>query len=109
MSIKYDMKITDKALAGKDILNVATAVSDEALKVTTDETVKPKGPEPTPEKSVDRTNPAVGEDVTFTLRFTNNNAGTVAKDVKIKDFMNESNMVKIRTRQKYFSQQPERI
>lgn len=96
MSIKYDMKITDKALAGKDILNVATAVSDEALKVTTDETVKPKGPEPTPEKSVDRTNPAVGEDVTFTLRFTNNNAGTVAKDVKIKDFMNESNMVKIR-------------
>lgn len=95
MSIKYDMKITDKALAGKDILNVATAVSDEALKVTTDETVKPKGPEPTPEKSVDRTNPAVGEDVTFTLRFTNNNAGTVAKDVKIKDFMNESNMVKI--------------
>lgn len=39
------MKITDKALAGKDILNVATAVSDEALKVTTDETVKPKGPE----------------------------------------------------------------
>lgn len=96
MSIKYDMKITDKALAGKEILNVATAVSDEALKVTTDETVKPKGPEPTPEKSVDRTNPAVGEDVTFTLRFTNNNAGTVAKDVKIKDFMNESNMVKIR-------------
>lgn len=96
MSIKYDMKITDKALAGKDILNVATAVSDEALKVTTDETVKPKGPEPIPEKSVDRTNPAVGEDVTFTLRFTNNNAGTVAKDVKIKDFMNESNMVKIR-------------
>lgn len=96
MSIKYDMKITDKALAGKDILNVATAVSDEAIKVTTDETVKPKGPEPTPEKSVDRTNPAVGEDVTFTLRFTNNNAGTVAKDVKIKDFMNESNMVKIR-------------
>lgn len=96
MSIKYDMKITDKALAGKDILNVATAVSDEALKVTTDETVKPKGPEPTPEKSVDRTNPAVGEDVTFTLRFTNNNAGTVAKDIKIKDFMNESNMVKIR-------------
>lgn len=96
MSIKYDMKITDKALAGKDILNVATAVSDEALKVTTDETVKPKGPEPTPEKSVDRTNPAVGEDVTFTLRFTNNNAGTVAKNVKIKDFMNESNMVKIR-------------
>lgn len=96
MTIKYDMKITDKALAGKDILNVATAVSDEALKVTTDETVKPKGPEPTPEKSVDRTNPAVGEDVTFTLRFTNNNAGTVAKDVKIKDFMNESNMVKIR-------------
>lgn len=96
MSIKYDMKITDKALAGKDILNVATAVSDEALKVTTDETVKPKGPEPTPEKSVDRTNSAVGEDVTFTLRFTNNNAGTVAKDVKIKDFMNESNMVKIR-------------
>ena len=96
MSIKYDMKITDKALAGKDILNVATAVSDEALKVTTDETVKPKGPEPTPEKSVDRTNPAVGEDATFTLRFTNNNAGTVAKDVKIKDFMNESNMVKIR-------------
>lgn len=96
MTIKYDMKITDKALAGKDILNVATAVSDEALKVTTDETVTPKGPEPTPEKSVDRTNPAVGEDVTFTLRFTNNNAGTVAKDVKIKDFMNESNMVKIR-------------
>lgn len=85
MSIKYDMKITDKALAGKDILNVATAVSDEALKVTTDETVKPKGPEPTPEKSVDRTNPAVGEDVTFTLRFTNNNAGTVAKDVKTKE------------------------
>ena len=85
MSIKYDMKITDKALAGKDILNVATAVSDEALKVTIDETVKPKGPEPTPEKSVDRTNPAVGEDVTFTLRFTNNNAGTVAKDVKTKE------------------------
>lgn len=85
MSIKYDMKITDKALAGKDILNVATAVSDEALKVTTDETVKPKGPEPTPEKSVDRTNPAVGEDVPFTLRFTNNNAGTVAKDVKTKE------------------------
>lgn len=96
MTIKYDMKITDKALAGKDILNVATAVSDEALKVTTDETVKPKGPEPTPEKSVDRTNPAVGEDVTFTLRFTNNNAGTKAENVKIKDFMNESNMVKIR-------------
>lgn len=85
MSIKYDMKITDKALAGKDILNVATAVSDEALKVTIDETVKPKGPEPIPEKSVDRTNPAVGEDVTFTLRFTNNNAGTVAKDVKTKE------------------------
>ena len=85
MSIKYDMKITDKALAGKDILNVATAVSDEALKVTIDETVKPKDPEPTPEKSVDRTNPAVGEDVTFTLRFTNNNAGTVAKDVKTKE------------------------
>lgn len=85
MSIKYDMKITDKALAGKDILNVATAVSDEALKVTIDETVKPKGPEPTPEKSVDRTNPAVGEEVTFTLRFTNNNAGTVAKDVKTKE------------------------
>lgn len=85
MAIKYDMKITDKALAGKDILNVATAVSDEALKVTIDETVKPKGPEPTPEKSVDRTNPAVGEDVTFTLRFTNNNAGTVAKDVKTKE------------------------
>lgn len=85
MSIKYDMKITDKALAGKDILNVATAVSDEALKVTIDETVKPKGPEPTPEKSVDRTNPAVGEDVTFTLRFTNNNVGTVAKDVKTKE------------------------
>lgn len=85
MSIKYDMKITDKALAGKDILNVATAVSDEALKVTIDETVKPKGPEPTPEKSVDRTNPAVGEDVTFTHRFTNNNAGTVAKDVKTKE------------------------
>lgn len=85
MSIKYDMKITDKALAGKDILNVATAVSDEALKVTIDETVKPKGPEPTPEKSVDRTNPAVGEGVTFTLRFTNNNAGTVAKDVKTKE------------------------
>lgn len=85
MSIKYDMKITDKALAGKDILNVATAVSDEALKVTIDETVKPKGPEPAPEKSVDRTNPAVGEDVTFTLRFTNNNAGTVAKDVKTKE------------------------
>lgn len=85
MSIKYDMKITDKALAGKDILNVATAVSDEALKVTIDETVKPKGPEPTPEKSVDRTNSAVGEDVTFTLRFTNNNAGTVAKDVKTKE------------------------
>lgn len=96
MTIKYDMKITDKALAGKDILNVATAVSDEALKVTTDETVKPKGPEPTPEKSVDRTNPAVGEDVTFTLRFTNNNAGTKAENVKIKDFMSESNMVKIR-------------
>lgn len=96
MTIKYDMKITDKALAGKDILNVATAVSDEALKVTTDETVTPKGPEPTPEKSVDRTNPAVGEDVTFTLRFTNNNAGTKAENVKIKDFMNESNMVKIR-------------
>ena len=96
MSIKYDMKITDKALAGKDILNVATAVSDEALKVTTDETVTPRAPEPTPEKSVDRTNPKVGEDVTFTLRFTNTNAGTKAENVKIKDFMSESNMVKIR-------------
>ena len=52
MTIKYDMKITDKDLAGKEILNTATAVSDEALKVITDETVIPDGPNPKVEKGL---------------------------------------------------------
>ena len=95
MTIKYDMKITDKDLAGKDIDNVATAVSDEALKVTDDETVKPDGPNLTPDKEVDVANPVVGQDVTFTLRFTNQNQNTTANNVKITDFVDSSNMVKI--------------
>lgn len=85
MSIKYDMKITDKDLAGKDILNTATAVSDEALKVTTDETVKPGGPNPQVEKEIDHASPMVGKDVTFTLKFTNPNQNTIAKNIQIKD------------------------
>lgn len=96
MSIKYDMKITDKDLAGKDILNTATAVSDEALKVTTDETVTPDGPNLVPSKEVDNASPQVGSDVTFTLRFSNKNQNTVAKNVQITDRMNKSNTVKIK-------------
>ena len=95
MSIKYDMKITDKDLAGKDILNTATAVSDEALKVTTDETVKPGGPNPQVEKEIDHASPMVGKDVTFTLKFTNPNQNTIAKNIQIKDAMDKTGMVSI--------------
>ena len=95
MTIKYDMKITDKDLAGKEILNTATAVSDEALKVTTDETVIPDGPNPKVEKEIDTASPAVGKDVTFTLTFTNPNQNTRAEDVKITDDLDQIGMVTI--------------
>ena len=48
LQIEYQMVITDNKLAGKEIKNVANAVSDEALKVTTDATVTPNGPSITP-------------------------------------------------------------
>ena len=95
MSIKYDMKITDKDLAGKEILNTATAVSDEALKVTTDETVIPDGPNPKVEKEIDNASPMVGKDVTFTLTFTNPNQNTTAEDVQITDSLDKTGMVTI--------------
>ncbi|OUQ68782.1 hypothetical protein B5E53_04440 [Eubacterium sp. An11] len=95
MSIKYDMKITDKDLAGKEILNTATAVSDEALKVTTDETVIPDGPNPKVEKEIDNASPVVGKDVTFTLTFTNPNQNTTAEDVQITDALDQTGMVTI--------------
>ena len=95
MSIKYDMKITDKDLAGKEILNTATAVSDEALKVTTDETVIPDDPNPKVEKEVDNASPVVGKDVTFTLTFTNPNQNTTAEDIQITDSLDKTGMVTI--------------
>lgn len=95
MTIKYDMKITDKDLAGKEILNTATAVSDEALKVTTDETVIPDGPNPKVEKEIDNASPIVGKDVTFTLTFTNPNQNTTAEDIQITDSLDKTGMVTI--------------
>ncbi len=95
MTIKYDMKITDKDLAGKEILNTATAVSDEALKVTTDETVIPDGPNPKVEKEIDNASPVVGKDVTFTLTFTNPNQNTTAEDIQITDALDQTGIVTI--------------
>ncbi len=95
MTIKYDMKITDKDLAGKEILNTATAVSDEALKVITDETVITDGPNPKVEKGIDNASPIVGKDVTFTLTFTNPNQNTTAEDIQITDSLDKTGMVTI--------------
>ena len=67
LQIEYQMVITDNKLAGKEIKNVANAVSDEALKVTTDATVTPNGPSITPNKDSDKATYYLGEEAHYTI------------------------------------------
>ena len=85
MVIEYQMVVTDKDLAGKEIDNTATAVSDEALKVTDDEKVTPNPPNPHIEKNADRKVYYYGESATYTIRVTQERDAVTAKDVVIED------------------------
>lgn len=67
LQIEYQMVITDNNLAGKEIKNVANAVSDEALKVTTDATVTPNGPSIIPDKTSDKATYHLGEEAEYTI------------------------------------------
>ena len=85
MAIEYQMVVTDKELAGKEIDNIATAVSDEALKVTDDEKVTPNPPNPQIEKNADKKVYYYGETATYTIRVTQERDAVTAKDVIIED------------------------
>ena len=85
MSIEYQMVVTDKDLAGKEIENIATAVSDEALKVTDDEKVTPNPPNPQIEKNADKKVYYYGEAVTYTIRVTQERDAVTAKEMVVED------------------------
>ena len=85
MRIEYQMIITDKDLAGKQIDNVATAVSDEALKVTTDESVTPNAPDLDIGKEADKKVYKYGEKANYHIEVSEKRESVVAEDVIIKD------------------------
>ncbi|MFQ9749897.1 MAG: hypothetical protein ACLRYY_14170 [Anaerobutyricum soehngenii] len=85
LQIEYQMVITDNNLAGKEIKNVANAVSDEALKVTTDATVTPNGPSITPDKTSDKATYHLGEEAEYTITARQSRENVTAEKVIIKD------------------------
>lgn len=85
LQIEYQMVITDNKLAGKEIKNVANAVSDEALKVTTDATVTPNGPSITPNKDSDKATYYLGEEAQYTITARQSRENVTAEKVIIKD------------------------
>ncbi len=85
LHVEYQMLVTDKDLAGKEILNVTSAVSDEALKVETQATVTPTPPTILTEKEADKAVYGIGEDQTYTMTYTQIKEGTTATDLKISD------------------------
>lgn len=85
LQIEYQMVITDNKLAGKEIKNVANAVSDEALKVTTDATVTPNGPSITPNKDSDKATYYLGEESQYTITARQSRENVTAEKVIIKD------------------------
>ena len=85
LQIEYQMVITDNNLAGKEIKNVANAVSDEALKVTTDATVTPNGPSIIPDKTSDKATYHVGEEAEYTITARQSRENVTAEKVIIKD------------------------
>lgn len=95
MRIEYQMIITDKDLAGKQIDNVATAVSDEALKVTTDESITPNPPDLDIGKEADKKVYYYGEDVNYHIEVTENRASVTAQDVIIKDQFAQADFAQI--------------
>ena len=97
MRIEYQMIITDKDLAGKQIDNVATAVSDEALKVTTDESITPNPPDLTIGKEADKKVYYYGEDMNYHIEVTEKRESVVAEDVIIKDQFAQADFAQIDT------------
>lgn len=95
MRIEYQMIITDKDLAGKQIDNVATAVSDEALKVTTDESITPNPPDLDIGKEADKKVYYYGEDVNYHIEVTENRESVTAEDVIIKDQFAQADFAEI--------------
>lgn len=95
MRIEYQMIITDKDLAGKQIDNVATAVSDEALKVTTDESITPNPPDLDIGKEADKKVYYYGEDVNYHIKVTENRESVTAEDVIIKDQFAQADFAEI--------------
>ncbi len=85
LQIEYQMVITDNNLAGKEIKNVANAVSDEALKVTTDATVTPNGPSIIPDKTSDKATYHLGEEAEYTITARQSRENVTAEKVIIKD------------------------
>lgn len=96
MRIEYQMIITDKDLAGKQIDNVATAVSDEALEVTTDESITPNPPNLKPDKTADKKVYYYGEEVSYHISVNQTRESVTAKDVQIKDQFAVSDYMKIK-------------
>ena len=95
MRIEYQMIITDKDLAGKQIDNVATAVSDEALKVTTDESITPNPPDLDIGKEADKKTYYYGEEVNYHIEVTENRESVTAEDVIIKDQFAQADFAEI--------------
>lgn len=96
MRIEYQMIITDKDLAGKQIDNVATAVSDEALEVTTDESITPNPPNLKPDKTADKKVYYYGEEVSYHISVNQTRESVTAKDVQIKDQFAVSDYMEIK-------------